>query len=61
MGVTQYVTLTTREYALLARLEGQVRTLLNTEIESTYERTGPCRDSMNATLMALNKLRQGKR
>lgn len=57
MGVTQYVTITTREYALLARLEGQTRGLLAVPIKSTYEETGPARDVLKATLAALDTAR----
>ena len=61
MGVTNYITITTHEYALLARLEGQARALLATKIAQSYEvdRTGPARAVIRETLDALDKRRNG--
>ena len=60
MGATQYVTITTREYALLARLEGQVRGLINIPVESQYDRSPAVRKAMADTLALLDARRNGK-
>ena len=61
MGTTQYVTIPIREYALLARLEGQVRGLLNMPVESEYDRSPAVRKAMHDTLNLLDYRRNGEK
>jgi hypothetical protein len=58
VGVTQYVTVTTKEYALMQRMEGAVKTLL-ARAPSYGEETHAARAVLKDTLDQLAKSRNG--
>jgi hypothetical protein len=58
VGATHYVTVTTREYALMQRMEGAVRALLR-RAPHYGDETGPARSVLKDTLEALDKQRNG--